>query len=216
MRQRSDRSVLIGVCGIDGAGKSTLISALREWAPLREASVQKLKPGANYQRLMRDISDPWADPVALFGSHLARSMGWAEVFDFLSYHDRLVRPALQTPGVLLHDRWTPCFAAFCDSVLGLGGMAAPRLRRVTAADLVLYLDVSPEIALDRIRLTRDPNPDEDITVLRAFRAGYEQSLREADYPVVRIGELPAEQVVQVARDSVAQIVGERLEYVVGG
>src|SRR5215472_8126504 len=95
LRQGSDQGVLIGVCGIDGAGKTTLISALREWAPLSEARVQKLKPGANYQRLMRGIPDPWADLDALFGSQLARSMGWAEVFDFLSYHDHQVRPALR-------------------------------------------------------------------------------------------------------------------------
>ena len=216
MRQGSDQGVLIGVCGIDGAGKTTLISALREWAPLSEARVQKLKPGANYQRLMRGIPDPWADLDALFGSQLARSMGWAEVFDFLSYHDHQVRPALRTPSVVLHDRWTPCFAAFCDSVLGLGGLAAPRLRRVTAADLVLYLDVSPVTALERIRRTRDPNPDEDIAVLRAFRAGYEEALCDPDYPVVRIGELPAGEVARIARDSVAQIAGNRLEYVAGG
>jgi molybdopterin-guanine dinucleotide biosynthesis protein len=59
LRQESDQGVLIGVCGIDGAGKTTLIAALREWAPLSEARVRKLKPGANYQRLMRGISDPW-------------------------------------------------------------------------------------------------------------------------------------------------------------
>jgi thymidylate kinase len=211
VRRGERRRVIIGVCGIDGAGKSTLISRLLSLPGLAHAAVRKMPPGENYRRLLRLHPGLWEDPSALVRTSRGHAVGWAEVLDFLSYQEREIRPSLTVPGVLIHDRWTPCFTAFCDSVLGLGGRAALRLRQATPADLILYLDVSPEAALDRIRQTRQPLPDEDITVLRAFHAGYEDALREQGGTVVRIGELDPDAVAKIAEESVEQTLGDVLD-----
>lgn len=202
----SARRVIIGVCGIDGAGKSTLITRLLAWPPLRDATVAKMPPGENYQRLVRMHPGLWDRPAELIGTPWARALGWAEVFDFLHYQQRTIRPLRDYPGILVHDRWTPCWAAFCGSVAGLGVAAADRLRAATPADLVIWLDVPPERALARIRAVREPLPDEDIAVLRAFHAGYHEAYAKPDGPLLRIGDEDPDTVERMAKESIERVL----------
>jgi thymidylate kinase len=207
--------MIIGICGIDGAGKSTLLSGLRSWPLLRDASWRKMPPGENYRRLLRFHPDLWADPAALPASHHGRAVGWADVFDFLHYYEDEIRPALDRGEVIVHDRWTPCFMAYCDCVMGLDGAAALRLQALPPADLILYLEVAPEVAYERIRRTRTPHPDEDPAILRAFRDGYGGALRAQTCPVVRISGLDAPGVLAAAKDSIEHLLGRALQDVVG-
>jgi thymidylate kinase len=187
----------IAVSGIDGAGKTTLLEWLRRDV-LPGATVHKKTDRADAERVARHHPVfPLEDGTA------AVTYGWATLFDHLAHTRRVERDP--GDGAVLLDRWTPCVAAWCGAVLGLGLEPVDELTAgVRRPDLTLFLECRPVVARRRLERRGTPRPDEDRSILDAFAVAYEQVLaRPGTGPVVRVAEGDQDSVRRATRAALA-------------
>ncbi len=196
---------LIAVSGIDGAGKTTQVKELASWLQDQGIKVQCL---LNQSMLpVRRSLDAIAQEDG-FSGHL--DMLGADTIRLISACAKLaalapVQDNLQVPGmVTLVDRYTYCqYAAVRlqkadnETYLRLLNRALP------VPDLTLFLDVSPEIAQQRIR--KRGIDDETLDFLTTYRAAY-RSLPEYESFTVLDGDGDLDSVQRRLRTEVQRVL----------
>lgn len=207
--------MLITFEGIDGGGKSTHIKTMT--GHLRERGLDVLvsrEPGGTeIGEQMRDI---------LLDNANSELVPTAELLLFSASRAQLVqqvlRPHLAGGGVVLLDR-------FYDSTLayqGYGhGLDLDALRRIThfatgglTPDLTLYLDLSPEVALDRRYRASlfgedfDRMDGAEVAFRERVVSGYEALMAAEPERFVRVdAEQPLEDVRADVRDAIFKRLG---------
>lgn len=201
------RGVLISVEGIDGAGKSTQVSALARALEAEGHEVVVARPdGTDLGRRLRGclLDDRQGDPLAPWAEALLFNAGRVELLR------QVVLPALARGAVVVADR-------FVDSTLayqgGGRGVSADALRRLHAdacadlwPDLTVLLELSPEAAgerqarqgLDRDRFEQAPPPFH-----AAVAAAFDRLAAEEPRRWIRVdAALPAAEVAERVRAAV--------------
>jgi len=161
---------LVAVCGIDGAGKTTLIRTLGEdpllgdWHRLQKRDRSNVRT-VEAQKNGLASADIAASP---FGALHRLSHG----FDFLTFYEEEYLPAKTTGGWIISDRWSLCTVAYGNAGFAL----ADDLRFLTGTldepGLTLFLDIEPQAAVDRVQRRGAPQADERLDILEQFAAGY--------------------------------------------
>lgn len=194
------KAILISICGIDGAGKTTLIQRLR------------VDPSLSYVSYFEKTRRRNADAVmALYGSTMAHgedrqstrvreAFRIANVLDFLVQYSAEAEPLLGESRCIVTDRWTPCSLAKARGT-GAESYVAALVSKVPPPDLVLYLDIPVIEAQQRLV---SPDFDEDIDTLRRFRQSYEEVFLEMGLRIVRIADLSADKVYERVKKEVAR------------
>jgi dTMP kinase len=170
-----DAGTLIAFCGLDGSGKTTQISRLAERLRGRHRVHCTRQPTGQFR----------SDPVMrafIEGRMTGRDA--VEVLPeiaLLAAADRFrhvrteVMPRLRRGEVVISDRWVYTSHAYAGP-RGLTDAEWIRAlnRYLPAPDLTIYLDVPPEVALERIRARGDvPRWEEvDLDRMRAIRANF--------------------------------------------
>jgi dTMP kinase len=144
--------LLIAIEGIDGAGKTTLAHTLRDALSVEGAAVTLSKEPTN---------GPWG--MQMRASASTGRLTPDEELDLLirdrqQHVEELIAPALARGEIVILDRYFPSNVAY----QGAAGLATDELMRANAfaprPDLLLLLDLSPDVGLARIRLRGDkPN-----------------------------------------------------------
>ena len=195
--------MLVTLEGIDGAGKTTVLSALSDAYP--EAVVT------------REPSESWYGDAVRRSIAAADSDSLAELFLFLADHadhlGRVVRPALADGSLVIADRYVDSRIAYQGATLRdevkrpmeyIRGIHEPFTRM---PDLTLYLDIDPETAAERAGAT---NKMEHADFLADVRANYERLIDAEPDRFVRIDATrPPEEVVAAAEETLARVVDER-------
>jgi dTMP kinase len=194
--------MLVTLEGIDGAGKTTVLSALSDAYP--EAVVT------------REPSESWYGEAVERSIAAADSDSLAELFLFLADHAdhlaRVVRPALADGSLVIADRYVDSRIAYQGATLRdevkrpmeyIRGIHEPFTRM---PDLTLYLDIDPETAAERAGAT---NKMEHADFLADVRANYERLIDAEPDRFVRIDATrPPEEVVTAAEETLARVVDE--------
>jgi dTMP kinase len=194
--------MLVTLEGIDGAGKTTVLSALSDAYP--EAVVT------------REPSESWYGEAVERSIAAADSDSLAELFLFLADHAdhlaRVVRPALADGSLVIADRYVDSRIAYQGATLRdevkrpmeyIRGIHEPFTRM---PDLTLYLDIDPETAAERAGAT---NKMEHADFLADVRANYERLIDAEPDRFVRIDATrPPEEVVAAAEETLARVVDE--------
>jgi dTMP kinase len=194
--------MLVTLEGIDGAGKTTVLSALSDAYP--EAVVT------------REPSESWYGEAVERSIAAADSDSLAELFLFLADHadhlGRVVRPALADGSLVIADRYVDSRIAYQGATLRdevkrpmeyIRGIHEPFTRM---PDLTLYLDIDPETAAERAGAT---NKMEHADFLADVRANYERLIDAEPDRFVRIDATrPPEEVVAAAEETLARVVDE--------
>ncbi|MFJ9396391.1 dTMP kinase [Streptomyces californicus] len=196
---------LIAVSGIDGAGKTTQVKELASWLQDQGIKVQCL---LNQSMLpVRRSLDAIAQEDG-FSGHL--DMLGADTIRLISACAKLaalapVQDNLQVPGmVTLVDRYTYCQYAAVRLQKADNETYLRRLNRVLPIpDLTLFLDVSPEIAQQRIR--KRGIDDETLDFLTTYRAAY-RSLPEYESFTVLDGDGDLDSVQRRLRTEVQRVL----------
>jgi len=194
--------MLVTLEGIDGAGKTTVLSALSDAYP--EAVVT------------REPSESWYGEAVERSIAAADSDSLAELFLFLADHadhlGRVVRPALADGSLVIADRYVDSRIAYQGATLRdevkrpmeyIRGIHEPFTRM---PDLTLYLDIDPETAAERAGAT---NKMEHADFLADVRANYERLIDAEPDRFVRVDATrPPEEVVAAAEETLARVVDE--------
>jgi dTMP kinase len=156
--------MLVTIEGIDGAGKSTVVDALRERYP--DATYTREPTDSWYgEAVDRSVADPDADPLAELFLYTA---------DHADHLSRVVRPALAAGDLVVSDRYSDSRYAY-QGVSIADRVAEPvaYVRRLhepftRPPDLTVYLDLPPEVGAERAGATN-----------KFERAGFLADVREA-------------------------------------
>lgn len=172
-------TVVVAICGVDGAGKSTLRQALADRLALprvafiakdRRTSVELLEQYGFHKPDSRRnwINGPFAQCAAI-----------ATVFDFMYHYDQVIVPAMASHDYVICDRYKLCYQAYLAAV-GAEWPAHRFFGGVRPADLIIYLDLPAVRAAERYARRGGAGEDENPEVIARFGECYRALL--ADYP----------------------------------
>jgi len=182
--------------GIDGAGKSSHIEALAEWARARGAEVVMARePGGT----------PLAEKLRALFLHEAMDPLTEALLVFAARRDHLrevIEPALARGAVVLCDRFTDSTFAYKGAGRGYDGAVLAQLeawvQRGRQPDLTLWFDLDPAEAARRRAAVRsaDRLEREDEAFFARVRGGYAQRAQAAPERFARIDAAQTREAVR--------------------
>ena len=189
--------------GIDGAGKSSHIQALADWARARGAEVVLTRePGGT----------PLAERLRELFLHEPMDALTEALLVFAGRRDHLrsvIEPALARGALVLCDRFTDATFAYQGAGRGFDLAVLAQLeswvQQGRQPDLTLWFDVDPAVAAARRAAARDADrlEREDEAFFTRVRAGYAQRAQAAP---ARYARLDAAQPLEAVRvDAIAAL-----------
>ncbi|HEY2807316.1 MAG TPA: dTMP kinase [Steroidobacteraceae bacterium] len=194
--------------GIEGAGKSTLARALKEYLESQGKSVLLTRePGgtALAERLRQIVLERGSEPVSPLAETLV-------MFAARALHvSNLIRPALARGTWVVCDRFTDATRAYQGAGRGVDGALIEHLAQAVqadlAADLTLLLDLPVSAGLARARARSGADSDrfeaETLAFFERVRAGYLAVARAAP---ARVRIIDASQPELLVRSAVIEAV----------
>jgi dTMP kinase len=183
----------VAIEGIDGSGKSTVISHLAGILPRVYATREP--SGGPIGRLIKEwalrggSSDPHVDAL-LFAA------------DRIEHYRREVKPKLMEGFLVVTERYVESSIAY----QGAAGVPIDFIKYINSLvpkpDLTVILDVDPQIAVERISRRGGVDKFEHATFLRRVREIYLRRAAEEGYPVVDASRPPdvmARDVIDIIR-----------------
>ncbi len=187
----------VAIEGIDGSGKSTVISHLAGILPRVYATREP--SGGPIGRLIKEwalrggSSDPHVDAL-LFAA------------DRIEHYRREIQPKIRENFLVITERYIESSIAY----QGAAGVFIEFVKYINSLvprpDLTIILDVDPEIAIARIARRGGVEKFEHVSFLRRVREIYLRRAAEEGYPVADASRPPE----AVARE-VAEIIKTRLQ-----
>jgi dTMP kinase len=172
--------------GIDGAGKSTHISALRDWLQARGQDVVLTRePGGSVlaehlrELLLHQPMDAMTESLLVFAARR-------------DHLPRCIAPALARGVTVLCDRFTDATFAYQGGGRGFDTSVLAQLEQWVQQgrqpDLTLWFDLSPAMAAARRGAARAPDrfEQQDEAFFARVREGYAQRMARSPHRVVRV------------------------------
>ncbi len=199
--------LFVALEGGEGAGKSTQLTALRDWvvAAGHEVVVTREPGGTEEGRRLRELLlDPRSDL-----SPRAEALLYAA--DRAQHVDTVVRPLLVRGAVVLTDRYVDSSLAYQGAGRTLDGVAdlSRWATQGLVPDLTVLLDVDPEIGLARARRVGSPDrlEGESLAFHQRVRQGF---LRLADAAPDRYLVLDASRAPEATTEAIRARLAELL------
>lgn len=147
------RGTLIAVCGIDGSGKTTQLTRLREHLERTTAPVVVTRQPTD--RYRRDAVVRAALDLEVPFDEVRHELALLSAFDRARHLREDVLPALDRGATVLSDRYVYSTYAYfmARGIQDLAWLMSIN-RSVPAPDVTLYLDIAPKDAVERV-LARD-------------------------------------------------------------
>lgn len=200
------RGVLVTVEGIDGSGKSTLVTNLsNSLKKLAVPIVVTKEPGGTaLGKQLREILQHQTTPLTPIAEYLLFAADRAQHF-----HD-LVVPHLRNNYLVLSDRMADSSVAYqgfgrgldCTILHTINTWAMQQIK----PDLTIYVRITPEVALQRLhargKLTTFEQEKEDFT--RRLAHGFDTMFAQRSDVVILDGMLTPEQLTQLATDAITK------------
>ncbi len=203
------RAKIFAITGLDGSGKTTHASNLVRQI---EDEVGRCVPIKIYRQgpfleLANELSGRTRRGAPLAAFRVSRLV---KLIDSLRVYRDLLRPALAECAAVVMDRYVETHVAAAESQLGWDLRRHPLLRIFPPADLVFWLAISAEDALDRLGLRGErPSADEHLIGLRGYQRVFERLAEET------AGSVPLEATAPLA-DNAAEISRRALGEVMSG
>ncbi|MBW2062580.1 MAG: dTMP kinase [Deltaproteobacteria bacterium] len=205
--QGLEQGVFVVFEGIDGAGKTTQAFILKEHIE---------KQGLEAVYVKEPTSGPWGQKIKDIARHGRNKISLEEELNYFIF-DREedvrenIRPALDRRSVVIADRYFYSTIAY-QSALGLDPEEIrAKNAKFPVPDLVILLDISPELSRQRITANRKEQANkgyEQLGLLTAVKKAYE-TLQDSN--IVRLdGRLNIETTARQVWDKVEPLLTRRL------
>ncbi len=172
--------------GIDGAGKSTHISALQKWLASKgqEVLLTREPGGSTLAEHLRELvlhqpMDALSETLLIFAARR-------------DHLHTCIEPALARGAIVLCDRFTDATFAYQGAGrgfdLGVLGQLESWVQQGRQPDLTLWFDLPPQAAAERRTAVRAPDrfEQQDTTFFARVRDGYAQRMAQAPQRFVRL------------------------------
>lgn len=191
MSQKLKGPLFITFEGGEGAGKTTLISRIRDYFDERGSEVVSTRePGGT------PLAEKLRDLVLNGGKDLALTFK-AELLIFLaaraSHVDQLIRPSLNESKVVLCDRFNDSTVAYQGYARSLGFEETETLCAFATGnlvpDLTFYLDLNPEEGFDRMKKasrSQDRMESEELSFHQKVRDGFLELVKRYPQRIKRL------------------------------
>lgn len=200
--------LILGVDGIDGSGKSTQLTALREYleSQARSVCVHKIYRHGVFHDTVTDLTRQCAGGRNLHPWPLQRRI---KLFDSIKYYYRAVEPDMSRCDVMIFDRYVQTHLA-----AGLGRYGHdPHARELMSVypdpDRVYLLDVPVEVALKRLAPRTTRTVDENPYMLRRYRDVLRELATVDDRVLVLDGRQDRDAIHETIRADVEQLLEAR-------
>jgi thymidylate kinase len=163
--------VLIVICGLDGAGKTSLMRRLQRESRIPDAAFlykehrDMVQCVVRYHPRIHGGGRDWAE------GPFAEAIGYASALDFLHHYRDVIRPALEASENVLCDRYSICYHAYLHST-GYRGPIEPIFRDVREPDLVVFADAPVEVAVARCESRGGAGEGENVEVMARMLCSY--------------------------------------------
>ena len=193
--QWADRGYFIVFEGGEGAGKSTQMAALRKWLEARgEQVITTREPGGTaiggrIRKLLLDNEASEMEP---------RTEALLYAADRAQHVAEVIRPSLEAGKIVVSDRFVDSSLAYQGIARGLGLDEIYQISSWATGglipNLVIYLQVDPQIAMHRVDRDRDRIENEDRDFHERVAAAYVQLAKKFPerFVVVDAARSPAE------------------------
>jgi dTMP kinase len=205
------RGSFLSLDGPDGGGKTTQAARLVEWLRQEGHEVVACRDpgGTPLGERLRDV---------LLERSTVTPTVRAEMLLYMASRAQLVeeviRPALQAGKFVVCDRFLLANVAYQGHAAGLPVADLWDVGRVATGglmpDLTLLLDVSPELAMERVGKPRDRMEDHPEEYRRRVRAGFLEAARSYRWPLVIVdASRGPDDVALTLQSEVARALGSR-------
>jgi len=210
------RGVLIAIEGIDGAGKTTQSLTLSD---------RLSKKGYPVVRLHEPTDGVWGEKIRLLAKNGRHHVNAEEEMEYF-YEDRLedvaenINPALKKKNIVIMDRYYFSSVAY-QGARDLDPNYVEKKNEGIAPepDLLIILDLPPEVALKRIREKRNrtPNHFERRKYLQKVRGIFLKQFRNRPYTRIidgddsRTEQVVADEIWKAVQPVVAEAEEKKLE-----
>lgn len=201
------RPLIVGIDGIDGAGKSSQIEALRSHLEGRgqRVAVHKIYRHGVFHDTVTDLTRQCDGGRNL---HLWQAQRHIKLFDSIKYFYSVVQPGMADHDVLIFDRYVQTHFAAGLGRYGHDPYARELMGVFPPADRVYVLDLPEATALERIARRKHRTVDENPYMLSRFRRVLLEQVDGLD--VVRLdATTPMADLAGFIRDDVAALLGAR-------
>ncbi|GHU71758.1 thymidylate kinase [Bacteroidia bacterium] len=181
---------LIVVFGIDGSGKTTLMSKLKEYYPDNGTIV--FYPCIKKAKFVKEIRDAKNSMHYLKDSFSKAFSGIAHINDIVYNVLNFIEPLLNSNVNVVLDRYSICSRVFLESGAPEDYFVMSKMMScLPVPDLGIYLDITVEEAMSRIVKRAESNGKpisrhDNIDALINLKKLYSKIMREEEYKIVTV------------------------------
>jgi thymidylate kinase len=178
--------MIIALCGVDGVGKTTIATMLRNRGQLPAA--QFLKKDITTCRSIIDTfhAREYEDHRDFNGGSYGAMRAIADTIDFLQYYSSTIQPITHLPESLtVLDRYSLCYISYLSCVAPfIDGQRM--LSRVAQADLTVLIESDPSLLTERYVARGGADEDENMELMDRFAKAYREHAVRSANAVLRV------------------------------
>ncbi len=202
--RRVEKPVFIAIGGIDGSGKSSHLSALKDFLVSRGFKVRmhKIYRHGVFHDTVTDLTRQCKGGKNL---HLWRIQRIAKAFDSVKYYASTVAPDMHEYDILLFDRYIHTHLSAGANRFHHDPFTREFLLCYPSPHKFFLMDIDPENALERIGERSKKTVDENIYMLSRFREGL-LNLARAEGHTILDATAPFERNQETIRNEVEEFL----------
>jgi len=176
---------IVCLCGIDGAGKSTLFRSIKTSNISNECIFKSFNYRDNVNRFITSNPKIAFSSINIYSENYRNLLIDAYATDFIDFYFKEIEPLSNTDKVIICDRWFHCILAF-ERALSIKHKAlSKRFDKCEAGTLIFYISVDPIIAFYRQSIINQ-NTKKNLTLLENYQKGYEDYFKEKNLNYYKI------------------------------
>jgi thymidylate kinase len=207
---RERLSPVVALCGVDGAGKTTLFRALQERGELPGVSFVGRGPDPAERFVTESFPREHGDERDWFESEFGNAVAIACALDFADHYHQRVLPLREESSLVVSDRYASCYIAYARAQRPVSTIAVSVLAGVPPPECILFLTAEWDVIRRRLanRPARPARPGDEFELpscQERFLEGYRRLF--VDYPS-RVVEIENGGTVDEALSRVVGILKE--------